>query len=278
MIISRAAIAILQGTGYLRLSAKKAVPLGSFSKYGGNIIGGLLIGVGMALSGACPGTVLVQAVQSVPSGVYATFGAFLGGFAYSAIKRVFSLGTADSASPSIDKELGVSPLSAFVGYELLCAAVLGISTLPHVKSHWPIDPMTGGLVIGGAQIASLILRRSTVGVSSVFGDAAENTITFFTKSREGKNSYATSAAQFAIGLAAGSYLLTTFRPEFATSTNLVISPLRAFLGGLIMSVGSRHAGGCTSGHGLSGMAQLSVSSFITTAAMFAGGIPVALFV
>jgi len=50
----------------------------------------------------------------------------------------------------------------------------------------------------------------------------------------------------------------------------------AFLGGFIMLFGARIAGGCTSGHGISGMAQLSVGSTIAVAAMFAGGIATAL--
>jgi uncharacterized membrane protein YedE/YeeE len=39
-----------------------------------------------------------------------------------------------------------------------------------------------------------------------------------------------------------------------------------------MLFGARIADGCTSGHGLSGMAQPSVGSTVAVAAMFAGGI------
>lgn len=49
----------------------------------------------------------------------------------------------------------------------------------------------------------------------------------------------------------------------------------AFLGGFVMLLGARIADGCTSGHGLSGMAQLSVGSTVAVAAMFAGGIAAA---
>lgn len=52
-------------------------------------------------------------------------------------------------------------------------------------------------------------------------------------------------------------------------------PLRyaaAFGGGLILIFGARLAGGCTSGHGLSGGLQLAVSSYAFLAAMFASGI------
>ena len=38
------------------------------------------------------------------------------------------------------------------------------------------------------------------------------------------------------------------------------------------AVGARIAGGCTSGHRISGMAQLSAGSTLAVAAMFAGGI------
>ena len=40
--------------------------------------------------------------------------------------------------------------------------------------------------------------------------------------------------------------------------------------------GARIAGGCTSGHGVSGMAQLAVGSTVAVIAMFAGGIVTAL--
>ena len=50
----------------------------------------------------------------------------------------------------------------------------------------------------------------------------------------------------------------------------------AFVAGFLMLFGARIADGCTSGHGLSGMAQLSVGSTVAVIAMFAGGIGAAL--
>lgn len=52
-------------------------------------------------------------------------------------------------------------------------------------------------------------------------------------------------------------------------------PLRygaAFLAGVVMMFGARLAGGCTSGHGISGGLQLAVSSWVFFLACFAGGI------
>lgn len=50
----------------------------------------------------------------------------------------------------------------------------------------------------------------------------------------------------------------------------------AFLGGVVMAYGARLAGGCTSGHGISGALQLSVSSWIALACFFAGAVVTAL--
>ncbi len=47
--------------------------------------------------------------------------------------------------------------------------------------------------------------------------------------------------------------------------------LAAFTGGAILIIGARMAGGCPSGHGLSGLSQLAVSGFVALAFFFGGG-------
>lgn len=51
----------------------------------------------------------------------------------------------------------------------------------------------------------------------------------------------------------------------------------AITGGALLGFGARWAGGCTSGHGISGSIQLSLASIITAACFFAGGIGMAMF-
>jgi uncharacterized membrane protein YedE/YeeE len=46
----------------------------------------------------------------------------------------------------------------------------------------------------------------------------------------------------------------------------------AFAGGVLMGIGSRWAGGCTSGHGISGTMQLTVGSWLAAVCFFIGGI------
>jgi len=46
----------------------------------------------------------------------------------------------------------------------------------------------------------------------------------------------------------------------------------ALIGGILMGLGARWAGGCTSGHGISGTLQLSLTSWIAVICFFAAGI------
>ena len=52
--------------------------------------------------------------------------------------------------------------------------------------------------------------------------------------------------------------------------------LAAFLGGVILMFGARLAGGCTSGHGISGSLQLALSGWVFFASVFVSGILTAL--
>lgn len=51
--------------------------------------------------------------------------------------------------------------------------------------------------------------------------------------------------------------------------------LWAFLGGMVAMFGARLADGCPSGHGLSGLMQLSVSGFVALGMFFGAGVAVA---
>jgi len=52
----------------------------------------------------------------------------------------------------------------------------------------------------------------------------------------------------------------------------------ALLGGVLLGFGARWAGGCTSGHGISGTLQLAVSSWLAAICFFIGGIAAAFFI
>jgi hypothetical protein len=57
---------------------------------------------------------------------------------------------------------------------------------------------------------------------------------------------------------------------------IILRLIVALAGGVLLGFGARWAGGCTSGHGISGSIQLSLASMVTAACFFAGGIAVAM--
>lgn len=53
--------------------------------------------------------------------------------------------------------------------------------------------------------------------------------------------------------------------------------IASFIGGVLVLFGARLAGGCTSGHMISGMMQTSISGYLFAVAAFAIAVPVAVF-
>jgi uncharacterized membrane protein YedE/YeeE len=58
--------------------------------------------------------------------------------------------------------------------------------------------------------------------------------------------------------------------------SIALRAVIAFGGGILMAFGARLAGGCTSGHGISGTLQLNMASWIAVVCFFVGGIAVAM--
>ena len=52
----------------------------------------------------------------------------------------------------------------------------------------------------------------------------------------------------------------------------------ALIGGFLMGFGARWAGGCTSGHGISGTLQMAISSWVAAICFFIGGIVTAMVI
>lgn len=85
---------------------------------------------------------------------------------------------------------------------------------------------------------------------------------------------------FAVAITAGAWLFARIRPDMAlvAAQSQEVNLARCFAGGFLMAVGSRMAGGCASGHGISGMALMSSSSIVTMLATFAAAIGISTLV
>jgi uncharacterized membrane protein YedE/YeeE len=153
------------------------------------------------------------------------------------------------------------------------------------------SPYVAGVIIGLLQIPTFLLMDTALGASSSYVTVGAHIAGLF-DGRDGEIKYLASHMwgakdwwQVAVvgGIAVGAFLSMrlsgarrqTISPVWAratSSTTLAARAPLAFLAGFIMLFGARIAGGCTSGHGISGMAQLSAGSTLAVVAMFAGGI------
>jgi uncharacterized membrane protein YedE/YeeE len=69
-------LAVLHGLGYVKLQPKAAV-------YSADVVGGLVLGAGIALAGACPGTTLAQIGAGYRDAIFTLIGGLCGAVAFS---------------------------------------------------------------------------------------------------------------------------------------------------------------------------------------------------
>jgi uncharacterized membrane protein YedE/YeeE len=138
-----------------------------------NIAGGTLVGLGMALSGACPGTVLVQLAQGIPSANATALGALLGAGVYVQTQhRLKNLSRRQSHTELSSRKLTISEalrIPEAVVYPLFGLAIMAVLRFTGARAGTSlVPPMIGGLFIGSAQAISLLLTSSPLGVSTAY--------------------------------------------------------------------------------------------------------------
>lgn len=94
---------------------------------------------------------------------------------------------------------------------------------------------------------------------------------------------------FVLGIIIGAFISTILSGTFQISwippvftgafgNSPVLRVITALIGGILVGLGARWCWGCPSSHGISGIPQLSLASFVAVACMFAVGIGAALFI
>ena len=84
---------------------------------------------------------------------------------------------------------------------------------------------------------------------------------------------------FAVGIMIGGFIATRFLStepiEFLPASYLNVGgAIRLLIGGILIGFGTRYAGGCTSGHAITGIANLNWPSLVATIFFFVGGLGV----
>ena len=113
-------------------------------------------------------------------------------------------------------------------------------------------PLTGGILIGIASSMMLLFSGRIAGVSGIFGGM------LFQRGKERAWRFS-----FIIGLIAGGIILYTINTEFFENSS-GRGLLAVNIAGLLVGIGTRIGGGCTSGHGVCGIGRLSVRSIAAT--------------
>jgi hypothetical protein len=113
--------------------------------------------------------------------------------------------------------------------------------------------VAGGLMIGSAAALFFWLNGRIAGVSSIFGDLM----------LERGQGHSRWRLLFLLGLVLGCLLVRQLSPEFA-QIELQTGWLGLVIAGLLVGYGTRLGSGCTSGHGICGLARFSTRSLVAT--------------
>ena len=129
----------------------------------------------------------------------------------------------------------------------------------NIVNFTPYSALTGGIIIGFAVAIFFYFNGRLVGISGI----ASNALT------EERNKLDNTL--FLIGLIIGPVIYTLFKQE-QISISISNSYLLLMFAGLLVGIGTRISGGCTSGHGISGIGRFSVRSIIATITFMIVGI------
>ena len=129
----------------------------------------------------------------------------------------------------------------------------------NIVNFTPITATLGGMIIGLAVVIFFLFNGRLVGISGIAANALTE-----------KNNKLDNIL-FLLGLVIGPilYRLFTINEISITISNSFILLISA---GLLVGIGTRVSGGCTSGHGISGIGRFSLRSIVATITFMIVGI------
>ena len=129
----------------------------------------------------------------------------------------------------------------------------------NIVNFTPITSTLGGMIIGLAVVIFFLFNGRLVGISGIAANALTEKDDKFDN------------LLFLLGLILGPIIYSIF-----TSKEINITISNSFIllifAGLLVGIGTRISGGCTSGHGISGIGRFSLRSIIATITFMIVGI------
>lgn len=151
--------------------------------------------------------------------------------------------------------------------------------LDWIREPWPW--WVSGILVGLIVPLMKVLAAKDFGISTSFQElgaicSPSSRLAYFAKFDKRANLW---TLVFVAGLAAGGWLAShwlsaqpiEFLPNSFQGTS---GAIKLLVGGFLIGFGARYAGGCTSGHSITGIANLNMPSLIATICFFAGGLGV----
>lgn len=129
----------------------------------------------------------------------------------------------------------------------------------HMNIYW--TSLFGGMMLGASTTALLVLNGRIAGVSGIVG-------------RLLAGGQIQLNAAFVVGLLCGPPLYALTFGILPTVTIAASWPL-VLVAGFLVGIGTRMGSGCTSGHGICGLARFSKRSFTATATFLIAGVATA---
>jgi uncharacterized membrane protein YedE/YeeE len=253
---------------------------------GGIVLGGLVFGTGMAILGYCPGTIPVSAGEGSIDAIIGIMGGLLGGLVYTLLLPFFhEIIGPDLGSFSLKTAFPENATWFYLLVFLIAALLIVVSFWIHKKEQakdykWAIAGI--GLAVLNAIIFLNFSSNRPIGASTTYPYAMDALIGLTT------NDYFLKIQApghweliFLFGAFVSGLIFSLIRKDFKLvlihenwknhkGTSKTKRVIWAFVGGFLLIVGARMAGGCTSGHILSGGMQLALSSMVFALFVFAG--------
>ena len=127
-----------------------------------------------------------------------------------------------------------------------------------LNAFTPWSALAGGMLIGLATAMFVLLNGRISGISGVLGGLL--------KPVRGDAGW---RAAFIVGLVAAPWVYAAYQAVPAVQIDAEYGALIA--AGVLVGVGTRYGGGCTSGHGVCGLSRLSPRSLVATATFMGAG-------
>jgi uncharacterized membrane protein YedE/YeeE len=121
--------------------------------------------------------------------------------------------------------------------------------------------LLGGLIIGLASALFLLANGRIAGISGILGGLLRP-----------KADDVVWRVAFLLGLVLAPAVLSLFIAPLTPT--IEAGPTTLIIAGLLVGIGTRYGGGCTSGHGVCGLSRLSPRSLIATLAFMGSGVAI----